>query len=122
MFVIYCNQICVVGLQVEFFFSEKMFVIFGGKVFDEFCDFCYVLFEVILSGIIGVGDVFVIGEYCFFIIVIGVFVQCNFDFLGYVIFVFDGVDELWFEGVFYVCCGGELFRLQVGSIIFIELV
>ena len=96
--VIFQTEVIDLGEQVDAFFEEGMFVLFGENVPDTLKDFCYFINTKYVDGTIRQGDRLVIDGSEFLITAVGDIAQSNLEALGHLTVVFSGAKEAGLPG------------------------
>ena len=96
--VIFQTEVIDLGEQVDAFFEEGMFVLFGENVPDTLKDFCYFINTKDVDGTIRQGDRLVIDGSEFLITAVGYIAQSNLEALGHLTVVFSGAKEAGLPG------------------------
>ena len=96
--VIFQTEVIDLGEQVDAFFEEGMFVLFGENVPDTLKDFCYFINTKDVDGTIRQGDRLVIDGSEFLITAVGDIDQSNLEALGHLTVVFSGAKEAGLPG------------------------
>lgn len=116
---IFQTEIIEMGEQVEAFFEEGMFVLFGENVPDTLKDFCYFIDVKDVQGTITPGNKLVIGTNSFLITAVGEIAQSNLEALGHLTVVFSGAKEAGLPGS--ICVEAKpMPKLEVGTKVSIE--
>jgi PTS system glucitol/sorbitol-specific IIA component len=111
---IFQTEVIELGDQVEAFFDEGMFVLFGENVPDTLKDFCHFIDEKKVDGTIKAGDMLVIDGTKFQITAVGNIAQSNLEALGHLTVIFSGAREAGLPGS--ICVEAKpLAKLIVGS-------
>lgn len=111
---IFQTEIIELGDQVEAFFEEGMFVLFGENVPDTLKDFCHFIDEKKVDGTIKQGDKLIIDKSEFLITAVGDIAQSNLETLGHLTIVFSGAKEAGLPGS--ICVEAKpMPKLIVGS-------
>mgnify|MGYP002801102392 FL=1 len=112
--VIFQTEVIDLGEQVDAFFEEGMFVLFGENVPDTLKDFCYFIDTKDVDGTIKPGNRLVIDDNKFLITAVGDIAQPNLEALGHLTVVFSGAKEAGLPGS--ICVESKpMPKLQVGS-------
>lgn len=112
--VIFQTEIIELGEQVDAFFEEGMFVLFGENVPDALKDFCYFIDTKDVDGTIKPGNRLVIDDNEFLITAVGDIAQPNLEALGHLTVVFSGAKEAGLPGS--ICVEAKpMPKLQAGS-------
>lgn len=112
--VIFQTEIIELGEQVDAFFEEGMFVLFGENAPDALKDFCYFIDTKDVDGTIKPGNRLVIDDNKFLITAVGDIAQPNLEALGHLTVVFSGAKEAGLPGS--ICVESKpMPKLQVGS-------
>ncbi|MCI5624225.1 MULTISPECIES: PTS glucitol/sorbitol transporter subunit IIA [Anaerostipes] len=112
--VIFQTEIIEMGDQIEAFFDEGMFVLFGENVPDTLKDFCYFINVKKVDGTIKAGDKLIIDEKEYLITAVGDIAQSNLETLGHLTVVFSGAKEAGLPGS--ICVEAKpLPNLNLGS-------
>ena len=96
--VIFQTEVIDLGEQVDAFFEEGMFVLFGENVPDTLKDFCYFINSKDVDGTIKQGDRLIIDGSEFLITAVGDIAQSNLEALGHLTVVFSGAKEAGLPG------------------------
>lgn len=96
--VIFQTEIIELGEQVDAFFEEGMFVLFGENASDALKDFCYFIDTKDVDGTIKPGNKLVIDNNEFLITAVGDIAQPNLEALGHLTVVFSGAKEAGLPG------------------------
>ena len=96
--VIFQTEIIELGEQVDAFFEEGMFVLFGENAPDALKDFCYFIDTKDVDGTIKPGNKLVIDNNEFLITAVGDIAQPNLEALGHLTVVFRGAKEAGLPG------------------------
>lgn len=117
--VIFHTEVIEFGEQVEAFFEEGMFVLFGENVPDTLKDFCYFIDSKDVDGTIKAGDRLIIDGNSYEITSVGEIAQKNLENLGHLTVVFNGAKEAGLPGS--ICVEAKpMPKLIMGSKISIE--
>ena len=95
---IFQTDIIELGEQVDAFFEEGMFVLFGENVPDTLKDFCHFIDQKNVDGTIKKGDKLVIDQKEYLITAVGDIAQSNLETLGHLTVVFSGAKEAGLPG------------------------
>ena len=80
---IFQTEIIELGEQVDAFFEEGMFVLFGDNVPDTLKDFCHFIDQKKVDGTIKKGDKLVVDQKEYLITAVGDIAQSNLETLGH---------------------------------------
>ncbi|MBU5460027.1 PTS glucitol/sorbitol transporter subunit IIA [Anaerostipes sp. MSJ-23] len=117
--VIFHTEVIELGEQVEAFFEEGMFVLFGENVPDTLKDFCYFIDSKDVDGTMKAGDRLIIDGNSYEITSVGEIAQKNLENLGHLTVVFNGAKEAGLPGS--ICVEAKpMPKLIMGSKISIE--
>lgn len=117
--VIFHTEVIEFGEQVEAFFEEGMFVLFGENVPDTLKDFCYFIDSKDVDGTMKAGDRLIIDGNSYEITSVGEIAQKNLENLGHLTVVFNGAKEAGLPGS--ICVEAKpMPKLIMGSKISIE--
>lgn len=117
--VIFHTEVIKLGEQVEAFFEEGMFVLFGENVPDTLKDFCYFIDSKDVDGTMKAGDRLIIDGNSYEITSVGEIAQKNLENLGHLTVVFNGAKEAGLPGS--ICVEAKpMPKLIMGSKISIE--
>ncbi len=117
--VIFHTEVIELGEQVEAFFEEGMFVLFGENVPDTLKDFCYFIDSKDVDGTMKAGDRLNIDGNSYEITSVGEIAQKNLENLGHLTVVFNGAKEAGLPGS--ICVEAKpMPKLIMGSKISIE--
>lgn len=117
--VIFHTEVIELGEQVEAFFEEGMFVLFGENVPDTLKDFCYFIDSKDVDGTMKAGDHLIIDGNSYEITSVGEIAQKNLENLGHLTVVFNGAKEAGLPGS--ICVEAKpMPKLIMGSKISIE--
>ena len=97
---IFQTEIIELGEQVDAFFEEGMFVLFGDNVPDTLKDFCHFIDQKKVDGTIKKGDKLVVDQKEYLITAVGDIAQSNLETLGHLTVVFSGRKKQVFLEVF----------------------
>ena len=95
---IFQTEIIELGEQVDAFFEEGMFVLFGDNVPDTLKDFCHFIDQKKVDGTIKKGDKLVVDQKEYLITAVGDIAQSNLETLGHLTVVFSGAKEAGLPG------------------------
>lgn len=95
---IFQTKVNELGDQVEAFFDEGMFVLFGENVPDTLKDFCHFIDINKVDGTIEKGNTLMIDDTAFKITAVGNIAQSNLETLGHLTVVFSGAAEAGLPG------------------------
>ena len=111
---IFQTSVYELGDQVDAFYDEGMFVLFGENVPDTLKDFCHFIDVNEVDGTIGKGNTLVIDGAEFKISAVGEIAQYNLETLGHLTVVFSGAAEAGLPGS--ICVEAKpMPKLKVGS-------
>lgn len=111
---IFQTEIIELGEQVDAFFEEGMFVLFGENVPDTLKDFCHFIDQKKVDGTIKKGDKLVVDQKEYLITAVGDIAQSNLETLGHLTVVFSGAKEAGLPGS--ICVEAKpMPKLAVGS-------
>jgi len=106
---IFQTEIIELGEQVDAFFEEGMFVLFGDNVPDTLKDFCHFIDQKKVDGTIKKGDKLVVDQKEYLITA-----QSNLETLGHLTVVFSGAKEAGLPGS--ICVEAKpMPKLAIGS-------
>lgn len=111
---IFQTSVYELGDQVDAFYDEGMFVLFGENVPDTLKDFCHFIDVNQVDGTISKGNTLVIDDAEFKITAVGEIAQSNLETLGHLTVVFSGASEAGLPGS--ICVeANPMPKLKVGS-------
>ncbi len=111
---IFQTEIIELGEQVDAFFEEGMFVLFGENVPDTLKDFCHFIDQKKVDGTIKKGDKLVVDQKEYLITAVGDIAQSNLETLGHLTVVFSGAKEAGLPGS--ICVEAKpMPKLTIGS-------
>lgn len=111
---IFQTSVYELGDQVDAFYDEGMFVLFGENVPDTLKDFCHFIDVNQVDGTISKDNTLVIDEAEFKITAVGEIAQSNLETLGHLTVVFSGASEAGLPGS--ICVEAKpMPKLKVGS-------
>lgn len=111
---IFQTEIIELGEQVDAFFEEGMFVLFGENVPDTLKDFCHFIDQKKVEGTIKKGDKLVVDQKEYLITAVGDIAQSNLETLGHLTVVFSGAKEAGLPGS--ICVEAKpMPKLTIGS-------
>ena len=111
---VFQTEIIELGEQVDAFFEEGMFVLFGENVPDTLKDFCHFIDQKKVDGTIKKGDKLVVDQKEYLITAVGDIAQSNLETLGHLTVVFSGAKEAGLPGS--ICVEAKpMPKLTIGS-------
>lgn len=111
---IFQTSVYELGDQVDAFYDEGMFVLFGENVPDTLKDFCHFIDVNQVDGKISRENILVIDEAEFKVTAVGEIAQSNLETLGHLTVVFSGASEAGLPGS--ICVEAKpMPKLKVGS-------
>lgn len=98
MSTIYANKVIDMGVNVEAFMDEGMFILFGDIVPDTLKDLCYITTMNPMTGELAVGQKLIIDGVSYEITAVGSLAQKNLSAMGHLTIVFNEATEAGLPG------------------------
>lgn len=113
---IYNNTVKNIGVSVNEFQDEGMFITFGDTAPDELKDYCYIVDVVVAEKDFAVGQIVDIDDNRYSITAVGYLAKNNLESLGHATFSFTGATEAELPGTIYLE-KADVPSLNIGSTI-----